>query len=167
MDETIGGPLQLIRGCSNSSNVATACPVPLLLSTEAVVARWCSIISSKIPDWLRRIRSFRFSSETRRAATCISADASIPWSSHCRTLFSSSWRYSFLLARLRLWLSRMRARLAFSWAERAWRAVSVVFEKRVSFLSCEGTYWCRGHDAVSLLQFHNSGFVNSLLDQEA
>lgn len=37
----------------------------------------------------------------------------MPWSSHTRRRFSRSCRYSLLRARDLLWLSRMRARLAF------------------------------------------------------
>jgi hypothetical protein len=71
-----------------------------------------SIMSSPIPFLLSKSRSLVFSSATFRAALWISADASIPWISHCLKRFSSSWRYSFRRALDRLWFSRVRARLA-------------------------------------------------------
>ena len=42
----------------------------------------------------------------------------MPWSSQVRRRCSSSWTYSLLRARDLLWLSRMRARLAFCYARR-------------------------------------------------
>jgi hypothetical protein len=74
-----------------------------------------SMLSSPMPCFRSRVRSFLFSSATFRAANWISVDASIPCSSQTRRRCSSSWRYSFRLARERLWLSRIRARLAFSY----------------------------------------------------
>jgi hypothetical protein len=72
-----------------------------------------SISASDIPLLLSRARNRRFSSNTFRAAACISAEASTPSCSHVRYFVSSSWRYSFLRARERRWLSRIRAKLAF------------------------------------------------------
>lgn len=69
--------------------------------------------SSVTPCLWSSSRSRAFSSATRRAATWTSAEASIPWCSQMRRRCSSSWRYSLLRARERLWLSRMRARFAF------------------------------------------------------
>ena len=71
--------------------------------------------SGLTPCWASSRRKRRFSSITLRAAPWISELASTPVSSHCRSRPSSSWRYSFLRARDRLWLSRMRARLALSY----------------------------------------------------
>lgn len=97
-------------------------------SLFGVLVDHCWLISSSLtssgptPCWAssmrsRRFSSFtlRFSSITLRAAPWISELASTPVSSHCRSRPSSSWRYSFLRARDRLWLSRMRARLALSY----------------------------------------------------
>lgn len=65
----------------------------------------------------RRTRSMRrrlFSSATFRAAAWISALNSTPVCSHSLSRPSTSWRYSFLLARDRRWLSLTRARCAAS-----------------------------------------------------
>lgn len=72
--------------------------------------------SSLKPCLWSRSRRCLFSSATLLAAAWTSDDASIPWSSHVRRRCSSSWTYSRLRARDLLWLSRMRARLAFCYA---------------------------------------------------
>ena len=74
-----------------------------------------SMLPSLTPFRFSRPRSFLFSSATFRAACCISAEASTPCNSHWRNFCSSSWRYSFRRARDLLWLSRIRAKLAFSY----------------------------------------------------
>jgi hypothetical protein len=77
--------------------------------------KYASTLSSLTFHWVNRLRSFLFSSAALLAAVWISDEASIPWSSSCRNRVSSSWRYSFRRARERLWLSRIRARFAFSY----------------------------------------------------
>lgn len=98
-------------------SISSACASSL----RGVSAGHCWLPSSSLassgltPCWASSRRKRRFSSITLRAAPWISELASTPVSSHCRSRPSSSWRYSFLRARDRLWLSRMRARLALSY----------------------------------------------------
>lgn len=107
-----------------SRSVSRTCASSLL----GVFVDHCWLLSSSFassgfrPCWASSWRRcqfssaiLRFSSITLRAAPWISELASTPVSSHCRSRPSSSWRYSFLRARDRLWLSRMRARLALSY----------------------------------------------------
>lgn len=58
-----------------------------------------TISESDTPCSWSSARNLRFSSKTLRAALWISADASMPSCSYSRSLASSSWRYSFRLAR--------------------------------------------------------------------
>lgn len=98
---------QHLRLCRRPSNSWTAFPPlpywpPIVVSIVEVVFKCALIASSPIPFRTNSSRSFLFSSATLLAAPCISAEASMPCSSHPRSLASNSCRYSFRRARLRL-----------------------------------------------------------------
>ena len=115
LSDFTGGPKlphEGLLGTSSCSNLPTA--LPTTASPVPPRARYPSMASSPTPCLFSRARSWRFSSATRRAASWISVAASTPWSSTRRRRASRSWTYSFLRARERRWLSRMRARFALS-----------------------------------------------------